>query len=401
MKKAVSILSFAALVIGVLFGIFFPELVPYIELPGVWYVNVLKVFISPVIFTSIAVTIYRTSKKKDRLVLKSVGLFSLMFLASFLLTSLLVLLIDPAKDFVFDGGSWSGQAMRFDFSTILKTLFPANLKEIFISPKVFAVILFAWIFGKLGSLIEKSKPVFDFLDKLKEWVFKALEYFMYLTPLAVFSLTAVTAGRYGKVLLGAGLRYIASAYICSMAVLTIVMMLPVFFIAKIGPLEYIKKVAKIWLMTFTTCSSSATLPYTVRVCRDEFGIDERVTDVVVPLGCTIHMCGGAVSFALLGLFFARVYGVSISFGAYMYMAVLALVINMAAPGIPGGGIVIGAGYLEMLGVPLDIMGFYSGIYKFLDMIYTTLNVTGDISANIILGRSSMKQEGKGSQQPTA
>ena len=217
---------------------------------------------------------------------------------------------------------------------------------------------------------------------------------MYLTPLAVFSLTAVTAGRYGKVLLGAGLRYIASAYICSIAVLIIVMMLPVFFIAKIGPLEYIKRVAKIWLMTFTTCSSSA---YTVRVCRDEFGIDERVTDVVVPLGCTIHMCGGAVSFVLLGLFFARVYGVSISFGAYMYMAILALVINMAAPGIPGGGIVVGAGYLEMLGIPLDIMGFYSGIYKFLDMIYTTLNVTGDISANIILGRSSIKQEGKGNE----
>ena len=126
MKKAVSILSFTALVIGVLFGIFFPDLVPYIELPGVWYVNVLKVFISPVIFTSIAVTIYRTSKKKDRIVLKSVGLFSLMFLASFLLTSLLVLLIDPAKDFVFDGGSWSGQAMRFDFSTILKNLFQIN-----------------------------------------------------------------------------------------------------------------------------------------------------------------------------------------------------------------------------------------------------------------------------------
>mgnify|MGYP003304181709 CR=1 FL=1 len=117
-----------------------------------------------------------------------------------------------------------------------------------------------------------------------------------------------------------------------------------------------------------------------------FGISNKITDIVVPLGCTIHMCGGAVSFALLGLFTSQMFGVEISFVTYLVMILSATMINMAAPGIPNGGIVIGATYLSMLNIPLSFIGFYSGIYKLLDMAYTTLNVTGDITANILINK---------------
>ena len=96
---------------------------------------------------------------------------------------------------------------------------------------------------------------------------------------------------------------------------------------------------------------------------------------MVPLGTTIHMCGGAVSFSLLGLFCSSLFGVEITFGKYVLMLIYAILINMAAPGIPNGGVAIGATYLQLLGIPLDFIGFYSGIYKLLDMIYTSLNVT--------------------------
>ena len=68
----------------------------------------------------------------------------------------------------------------------------------------------------------------------------------------------------------------------------------------------------------------------------------------------------------------------------MMMLAYAVLINMAAPGIPNGGVVVGATYLQLLGIPLDFIGFYSGIYKLLDMVYTTLNVTGDITADVII-----------------
>ena len=143
-------------------------------------------------------------------------------------------------------------------------------------------------------------------------------------------------------------------------------------------------------MTLTTCSSQATLPTTIKVCNDELKIPSRITNITVPLGCTIHMCGGAVSFALLGIFCSQLYGIDITITKYIMMLFSATVINMAAPGIPNGGIVIGASYLSLFGIPLSFMGFYSSIYKLLDMSYTTLNVTGDITANVILNKTIKK-----------
>jgi Na+/H+-dicarboxylate symporter len=80
------------------------------------------------------------------------------------------------------------------------------------------------------------------------------------------------------------------------------------------------------------------------------------------------------------------YGIGITLPTYILMAVSALLINMSAPGIPNGGVVIGATYLQLLGIPLDFIGFYSGLYKILDMLYTTLNVTGNITANVIINK---------------
>ena len=392
MKKTLSILTIAALLLGILAGIFLPGILPYIGFAGVWYVKILKAFVSPVIFTGIAVSAYASAGKKDGIVVKALLCFAVMFAVSFLLASGLTLLLDPAGGFSFEGAAWEGRETSLDILSVLGNLIPKSLSDIFVSPKLFFIIIAAFLFGKLGSLIKGSEGFFKGIEKLRNWLYKALEYFMYVTPIAVFALSASAASSMGGGFLGAGLRYIGTAYLCSLAVMILVMILPVYLIAGIKPLEYIKKAYRIWIMTVTTCSSAAVLPYTVKLCNEEFGIDSRITESVVPLGCTVHMCGGAVSFALLGLFCAKLYGVQIGIGEYLVMLFVSLLINMAAPGIPGGGIVVGAAYLEMMGIPLGFMGFYAGIYKFLDMSYTTLNVTGDISADLILAKNVAKSK---------
>ena len=386
MKKTFSILTLIGLILGVIVGIYFKEFALTIEIIGTWYIKILKFFITPVLFTSIAYTIYETSKKKSNLISKTLLTFVLMYTTSFIITSILVYFINPSSGFVFDEVVWNGQTTNFELKTIISSLLPKNLSDIFVNPKVFFVIVVAYILGKIGSLINGADKVFDKVKDLKELVNKLLSYFMYTTPIATLSLISVTVAKYGYILLETGFKYIAVAWFCGIIVLILVMILPVYLIKKVNPFEYIRKTYKIWIMALSTCSSAATLPYSVKVCNEEFGIDSEVTDVVVPLGCTIHMCGGAVSFALLGMFSAKLYGIELSLGLYLMMLISSLLINMAAPGIPGGGIVIGATYLELLGIPLGFIGFYSGIYKLLDMNYTTLNVTGDISANIILNK---------------
>lgn len=391
MKKRISLITLACLFLGMVLGLLLKENVSKIEFLGSFYLSFLKFLITPVLFTSISVSIFDSAQNRASLVLKTIVLFVAMFIVSFLLSSAAVLLIDPAAGFSFIETDTAVQSSQIKVADIFLNLLPKDLLGFFTGKYLFFTIVVSYVVGmlaarlKAGALIEMIKKVRDFLYQILSWL-------TYYTPLAVLSLMAVTVHKFGLSTIAAGLKYIMTAYVCGVLVLAVVMVLPLKFIGKIQLKSLIKKIYPIWLMTLSTCSSAATLPYTIKLCKEELKIDPRVTDVVVPLGCTIHMCGGAVSFSLLGLFCARLFGVEVNLSMYVYMILISVALNMSAPGIPNGGVVIGATYLEMLGLPLSFIGLYAGIYKVLDMLYTTLNVTGDISANLILNSTLKKEE---------
>lgn len=390
MKKNLSLITLSCLFLGILAGLFAKPLVSAISFIGTIYINLLKFLIGPVVFTSIVPTVHDSFKRKDSVLGKAIFTYVAMFLATFFLMSALVTVLDPAKGFTFPATEWNGSTQSLSFQEILINLFPSNPITIFAELKLFAIIVFAYLVGVGSASIENGKKLASGIIIIRDLFFRILEYIMYLTPLAVFALIGTTVMNYGTVILGVGIRYILTAYLGGLLTIIVVMILPVWILTGIDPWNYLKKVYRVWLVSLTTCSSAATLPTTMKVCKEEFGVSEEICDVVSPLGCTIHMCGGAVSFALLGLFCSKLYGIEISFGTYLLMAVSALLINMSAPGIPNGGVVIGATYLQLLGIPLDFIGFYSGLYKVLDMLYTTLNVTGNITANVILSRKDKK-----------
>lgn len=380
MKNKLGFITIITFICGIAFGVCFKSYVPLIEFIGTYYIKLLKIIITPILFTSLSLTIFKTKKKKSHIIGKTILLFTVLYIVTFLITSILVLIINPSNGYIVEEIEWTGSITKFEIKSFLINLLPKNLSDVFINPKVFFIIVVSCLFG----LIINNEKVFSEIEKIKNYIYKLLELVMYITPIAVFSLMASTVCNYGSILFDVGLKYILTAYVCSTVCVALVMILPVSLICHINPFEYIKKVYKIWIMTVTTCSSAAVLPYTIKLCNEEFNVPKEITDVVVPLGCTIHMCGGAVSFALLGIFCANIYGIEINIGTYILMLVSSLLINMAAPGIPNGGVVIGATYLNMFGIPLNFIGFYAGIYKLLDMAYTTLNVTGDISANLIV-----------------
>ncbi len=384
MKKKLNILIVMGLILGIVFGLCLPSVMKDLSFIGTIYVNLLKFTIIPIIFTSIMVTIYNSTKEKSNILFKTILLFIIMFVLSFLLTSLLVFLINPSLNFPTSSLGGDAKTTEFSLSQILVSLFPSNIVTMVESNSIFQVIIFAVMCGICSSKVTDGKKVIEVVNGFKNIFNKLLEYIMYLTPVGVLFLTGSTVANYGRDVILLGAKYIGTAYLCSIVVLIVVMILPVVIFTKINPLTYVKKICKVWLITMTTCSSSATLPYTIKVCNEELGVPDRITNIVVPLGCTIHMCGGAVSFALLGLFCFKLYGVSLDIVTYFMMIISATLINMAAPGIPNGGIVIGTTYLSLFGLPLTFIGFYSGIYKVLDMVYTTLNVTGDISANMLI-----------------
>jgi Na+/H+-dicarboxylate symporter len=165
------------------------------------------------------------------------------------------------------------------------------------------------------------------------------------------------------------------------------MVLPCCLYTKVSVGMLLRACGKIALVTLSTTSSAATLPTTIRVSIEDLRAPESVSKFTLPLGCTINMCGGACSFCCLAVFVSDFYGVGLSFGTIVFLVVVATLINMAAPGIPGGGVVLGASFLSILGLPMDLMGPISGFYRLLDMAFTTVNVEGDVAANLIIAKS--------------
>ena len=369
-------------------GFLLKENIMKIEFLGTFYVTILKYLILPVIFTSIVSSIYESHAYEGKIFVKTILIFVMMFTCSFLLSSLIIWIIDPARSFNITNNVQDVQTSNISFIDLFTNLLPKDILGIFTGKYLFFVIIVSYIIGYL-SYIFKLNMFIDGINYIKKYLFIILEYLTYYAPIAVFSLIGVSVYKFGISSLLAGLKYIIAAYVAGLFVLVIIMLLPLRLFKGINLREYIKKVYPIWLMTLSTCSSAATLPYTLKLCKEDLKLDEKISDIVLPLGCTIHMCGGAVSFSLLSLFCAKLFGIEISFGFYLMMLVSATLINMAAPGIPGGGIVVGATYLQSLGIPLDFIGLYSGIYKILDMLYTSLNVSGDISANVLLNKKQV------------
>lgn len=396
-KLILSIVTLVCLVLGFLLGFVAPEFSKSIKFFGDWYIQELKIIIGPVIFASIFVNVLKRKKGSSLTLLKTIGLFVVMFIVTFLLTAGVVAIAKPGAGFVLDNAANMEEGKEADFGvlSILKHLIPSSLEDVFLGKSIFLFIVVAFISSLIVSFTPIKDKAANVFEVIRKYLGFALQIIIFLTPLAVIPLVANSIVTYGSLLIEAGLKYILFAWGCSILALILVMILPVWLIAKVNPITYVKKVAKVWLVSLSTCSSVATLPHTIKCCNEDFGVDEKITNVVVPLGCTIHMCGGAVSFALLGLFVAQMSGFTITFGTFLLMILCATLINMAAPGIPGGGKVIGISYLMIFGLPVDgFYGFYNGIYSLLDMSYTTLNVTGDISANIILNKFEKKEEPK-------
>lgn len=389
MSKKISLFSLIAFILGIIGSLIVPHIFPPIAFIGTIYINLLKIMIVPVLFTGIAIAFSSNSKENQKITLKTIALFVIMFAVSFGITAAVVGISHPGEGAVFAATAWDGTLADTSLAGFFTSIVPDNIIKAASTNAMLPTILFAAIFGiALGKT--SSIKTAEILKELNTSFTKMLGYIMYLTPIGVFALIGNTVVAFGTEILVSSFTYIALAYLCCLAIAILVMIIPVWLIAKINPITYIKNVAPIWVTTLSTCSSAATLPVTIRTCNEKFGIPSNITDIVVPLGCTIHMCGGAVSFCLLAMYNIQVFNIPMTIGLFGTMLVIALLINMGAPGIPGGGIVIGATYLTTLGIPIDFIGIYAGIYRILDMAYTTMNVTGDISANIIINKWTKK-----------
>jgi Na+/H+-dicarboxylate symporter len=228
------------------------------------------------------------------------------------------------------------------------------------------------------------------MNSLTEAMFQVLSMIMETSPIGVMSLIAYSVAEYGSGIFMAIGKYILCCWLACIAVYFIVFMLPVILYTKKDLKTYLRACGRVALMTISTTSSAATLPTTINVCTRDLGAPEDISSFILPLGCTINMCGGACSFCCLAVFVNEFYGLGMPLSRFVMMAVVATLINMAAPGIPGGGIVLMTSFLTIFGLPVDLIGPIAAFYRLLDMAFTTINVSGDVAANLIIAKTESK-----------
>ena len=382
----------AGFAIGIALGFIAPEFSLGIKFLGDIYLNLIKLMIIPILVCAVAGGIFNSADKISfrRIGTKTVSLYILMFMASFAVSMAVAMLIRPGMNIMFENKPvYDGEiGGAFSAGEVLVSIIPDNFLAPMVNgavlPTIIATLIVSAAAVKAG---EKGRLFRDTIISASEVAFKALGMIMETSPVGVMSLMAFSIAEYGTGMFMAIGKYILCCWLACLAVFIIVFLLPVRAYTHVPLRKYLSASGKVALMTMSTTSSAATLPTSMRVSMEELGTPESITTFTLPLGCTINMCGGACSFCCLSLFVADFYSLDLPLITLAEMAVVATLINMAAPGIPGGGIVLMTSYLTIFGLPIDLIGPIAAFYRLLDMAFTTINVEGDIAANLIVSKS--------------
>ena len=377
---------------GILLGILAPQFSLDIKIVGDVYLKLIKFMVLPVLICAVMTGIINSANiaSLKRVAVKTVALFFVMFLASFAVSSAVALAVKPGQGIVFENqpvfeGTAAGKLSAGD---VLRQIFPSSPADIFSSKNILAALILAMVLSvviiKAG---EKAEPVKEFINRLSDIVFRVLSVIMETSPIGVMSLIAFSIAEYGSGIFMAIGKYILCCWLACLAVFIIVFMLPVTLYVKTDLKTYLRACGRVALMTLSTTSSAATLPTTIRVSTRDLGAPEDISSFILPLGCTINMCGGACSFCCLAFFVDEFYSLGLPFPQLAAMALVAALLNMAAPGIPGGGIVLMTSFLTIFSLPIDLIGPIAAFYRLLDMAFTTINVQGDVAANMIIAKS--------------
>jgi len=232
---------------------------------------------------------------------------------------------------------------------------------------------------------EHARPLLDLLRAVQAVSMVVVRWAMYLVPFAVFGLLAQITTRLGfDALLGVGV-YLLTVLLGLAGVLLMYLAIYAFSTRK-SPLIFLRNVREVMLLAFSTSSSAAVMPLSLRTAEEKLGVSPATAQFVIPLGTTINMAGTALYQVVATIFLAQVYAVDIGIGGLLLVVVLAVGASIGSPGTPGIGIVILSMLLTTMGIPPSGIALIIGVDRILDMCRTAVNVTGDLIASTVLDR---------------
>ncbi len=413
MKRVVKKLWFQVIlgmILGVCFGLLLSpsafalvdsetafKIAPWIALIGNIFLALIKMIVIPLVLSSIILGI--TSAKSVE-ALRKMGLIIVPYYISSTLFAVTLGII--ITNFINPGSYVSKdiinqitvaniqvekETQNISIPDLIVDLIPVSIAKAELSGNILAFVILAIFAGValLNLKDEESKPLIDLAKSLQAFSMKIVEWAMKLAPYAVFGLICSITIKIGFDAISSMFMYVFTVLFGLFLVLCFYLSI-VYLVSKMKPMEFLEKIKEVQLMAFSTSSSAAVMPLSIKTAEEKLNIPPSISKFVIPLGSTINMDGTAIYQACAAIFLAQVFAIELSFFELFILALTTVGASIGTPSTPGVGIVVLATILQSIGVPIEGIALILGVDRILDMCRTTVNVTGDLTANLVMKR---------------
>jgi Na+/H+-dicarboxylate symporter len=374
----------------------------WVAIPGQVFLVLIQMIVVPLVFASVILGIAASENMEQ---LRKMGLRIAVY---FVLTTSLAITIGLAVALVIKPGDFiPGDLVKetmegrtavaapepVDRPTLeelpeaIVDILPQNPLRAMVGGEMLQVVLFAIIFGlALVTLApQQARPLLNLLSSLQEVCMTVVKWAMLLAPFAVFGLLAQITTKIGiDVLFGMGI-YVGTVLLGLLLLLCLYLLI-VSLISRRSPWSFLQSVRDVQLLAFSTSSSAAVMPLSIKTAEEKLGVKSSISQFLVPLGATINMDGTALYQGVATVFLAQVFGVELGIDKLLLVVLTTVGASIGSPATPGVGIVILATVLSGVGIPPSGIALIIGVDRILDMSRTAINVTGDLTACTVMDR---------------
>lgn len=374
------------------------SLASWLNLPGQIFMKLVQMVMIPLIFASIIAGL--VSNVSDNL--RTFGLWLFVY---FMFTTTVAIVVGTIMSFVFKPGAYisalggfSGdssspvpaagrETAQLNIPESISNLIPVNPLEAMLSGEMLSIVIFTIIIGIAITQLEPPtmRPLVRFVEAIQKICMIVVGWAMRLVPYAVFGLMAALLSSTGMEVF-VGLGYYMLVVVIGLACLMAFYMGVYAAVKRENPLRFLQKIRDPLLLAFSTASSAAVMPLSMKVADEKLGVSSKVSDFVIPIGATINMDGTALFQCITVLFMAQAYGIELALVDVLLLTVTVVAASVGTPAIPGGGVIILASVLQSSGIPVEGLVVIIGIDRILGMFRTTVNVTGDLTATAIFDK---------------
>jgi proton glutamate symport protein len=368
----------------------------WLALPGRLFLALIQMVVVPLVLTSIVLGIASggSSDFLRRIGTRIAPYFVISTIVAVSIGGLLALWIQPGH-YIEPVASHNlevsvstlkpAQVDSTKFEDQIVNIIPANPTSAILERSMFQIVILAILMATALVSIkpQRAKPVLDLCVSVQDISMKVVSWAMALAPVAVFGLLAQVCAESGiDALLGMSV-YIGTVLL-GLLLLLMFYLFVVFVIAGRNPVSFLKDIREAQLLAFSTSSSAAVMPLSMKTAEEKLQVSKPVSQFVIPLGATVNMDGTALYQVIAAVFLTQVYGIDLTLGQLSLLAATTVGASIGSPSTPGVGIVILATIVQGIGVPEEGIALILGVDRILDMVRTAVNVSGDLTASVVM-----------------